>query len=68
MGETEIVKIISSFNAKNSVSYVDIPINLLKRCTDYMKTPLSYIINLKIGYVITERLDQVKYAGSYLFR
>ena len=40
--EYKIAKIISTLRTKKSVADIDIPIKLLKRCTNDIKTPLCY--------------------------
>src|SRR5436190_24386122 len=43
--EQEIQKIIASFKNKFSSCYDDIPMPIIKFATEYLKTPLTHIIN-----------------------
>jgi len=48
----EITSIIKSFKTKNSFSYDEISIKLLKISVTYLSSPLTYICNKSISTVI----------------
>lgn len=56
----EIVQIINSFKNKHCSGYDEVPLSLIKSCSDELKTVISYIVNNSFKFGIFP--DQLKYS------